>query len=69
MTFPGTSGLNLFQAAQLLSAFFQAACVVSRVLFAVPLIWSERESQLLLLSLAGRGLVNLVSFRYFLNLL
>jgi len=39
-----------------------------KVFFAVPLSLSERDFQLLLFTLTGRDLVNLISFRNFLNL-
>ena len=80
VSFPSDSGLNLFQAAwpvsvasrQLvwsLSLFTdllpRAFLDSSASIFAAP---REEEAELFLLMLSGRGLVNLVSFRDFLQL-
>ena len=67
MSFPGTSvGLN-FQAAQMIS-LLQAAGLVSESSLQLSFPSSEKDPQPVLFTLVGRGLVNLVSFRYFLKL-
>ena len=76
LSLQSNSGLN-FQSAQLISAssrqlvWSQSLGSLSPLKVSVQLsfcLW-ERDSHLLLLTLAGRGLVNLVSFRDFLKLL
>ena len=76
MFFLGASfGLNLFQVDQLVSASSRELLVSesslqlfsSERLLCSSASQSERDSQLLLLTLARRGVVNLVSFRNFLK--
>jgi hypothetical protein len=68
LSFPRDSvGLKLFQAARQISASFKQLAWLENLLrsLARPSGAERRDSQLFLLTLAGRDLVNLVGFSYF----